>query len=261
METPESVLYDADNDRYLVSNISGTPLAQDNNGYISIVSPDGKVVNQKWIAGGTNKVTLHAPKGTVIAKGELWVADIDTVRSFDLKTGNPKANIKIAGATFLNDMAASADGSKVYVTDSGLSAGDQLTPNGTDAVYVIEKGAAKPIAKSKDLKNPNGVLVTPAGVFVNTFGGNEVYRLGPKGEKLDVTTLPKGKLDGMFTVGDTFYVSSWEASAVFKGKIGGTFEAALSGLAAPADIGFDSKRNRVLVPKFLDNSVEAYDLK
>lgn len=258
LETPESALYDVDGDRYFISNIAGAPLAADNNGYITIASPDGKIVTQKWVAGGANKVTLHAPKGLAIAAGQLWVSDIDTVRSFDLKTGAPKANIKITGATFLNDIAAGPDG-KVYVTDSALD--EKFAPTGTDAVYVIEKGAAKPLAKSKDLKNPNGVLVTPAGVLVNTFGGAEVYRLGPKGEKLDVTTLPKGKLDGMFMMGDTLFVSSWEGSSIYKGKLGGTFEPVFGGLASPADIGFDSKRSRVLVPRFMDNTVEGYDIK
>jgi hypothetical protein len=32
----------------------------------------------------------------------------------------------------------------------------------------------------------------------------------------------------------------------------------LSGLKAPADIGYDSKRSLVLVPLFQDNAVEAY---
>lgn len=258
LETPESVIYDADGDRYFISNINGAPLAADNNGYITIASPDGKITTQKWVAGGVNKVTLHAPKGLAISKGELWVTDIDTVRAFDLKTGAPKANIKIAGSSFLNDIAAGPDG-KLYVTDTGVD--EKFAPTGTDAVYVIEKGAAKVLVKSKDLKNPNGVVFTPTGVVVNTFGGAEVYRLGPKGEKLDVTTLPKGKLDGMFMMGDQLVVSSWEGSAIYKGKLGGTFEAVLTQLDAPADIGWDSKRSRVLVPRFMGNAVEAYDLK
>jgi sugar lactone lactonase YvrE len=257
-ETPESVLYDAEGDRYFVSNINGAPLTADNNGYIAIASPDGKIVTQKWVAGGANKVTLNAPKGLAISGGQIWVSDIDTVRSFDLKTGAAKATIKIAGATFLNDVAAGPDG-KVYVADSGLD--DKFASTGTDAVYVIEKGAAKALAKTKDLKGPNGVLVNTAGVWVNTFGAAELYRLGPKGEKLDVTTLPKGKLDGIVTMGDSLLVSSWEGSAIYKGKPGGTFEAVLSQLSAPADIGFDTKRSRVLVPRFTENTVEAYDLK
>jgi hypothetical protein len=30
---------------------------------------------------------------------------------------------------------------------------------------------------------------------------------------------------------------------------------------APADIGLDTKRKRILVPLFLDNAIEAYDIK
>ena len=42
LSTPESVLYDADDDRYLVSNINGKPTDKDNNGFISALSPDGR---------------------------------------------------------------------------------------------------------------------------------------------------------------------------------------------------------------------------
>ena len=259
--TPESVLYDEVGDRYLVSNINGKPLEADNNGYISEVSPDGKVTKEKFIAGGVNKVTLNAPKGTAITGGVLYVADLDTVRMFDPKTGAPKGELKIAGATFLNDVAAGPDG-KVYVTDTGMKQGAKdFEPSGADAVYVIEKGKSKALAKAADLNHPNGVLVTDKGVLVNTFGSNEVFRLDDKGAKQDVTKTPKGTLDGFVAVGDMLMVSSWEGSAIYKGKLGGTFEAAFSNLKAPADIGFDKKRSRILVPLFMDNAVEAYDVK
>ena len=77
----------------------------------------------------------------------------------------------------------------------------------------------------------------------------------------DVTKLPKGGLDGLVSVGDSLLVGSWQGSAVYKGKLGGTFEPVLQGVKAPADIGFDSKRNRVLVPRFTENAIEAYDVK
>ena len=85
--TPESVLYDEANDRYLVSNINGSPDGVDDNGYITEISPEGKVVKDKFIAGGVAKVKLDAPKGTGISSGVLYVADISVVRLFDLKTG------------------------------------------------------------------------------------------------------------------------------------------------------------------------------
>jgi sugar lactone lactonase YvrE len=259
--TPESVLYDADADRYLVSNINGKPGDSDNNGFISVLAPDGTVTALKWIESGKGKAKLDAPKGMGIAKGVLYVADITAVRMFDAKTGAPKGEVKIDKSTFLNDIAVGPDG-KVYVSDTGVKFGEKgPEPTGTDAVYVIEKGKAKPLAQSKDLGGPNGVLVTDKGVVVVTFGTGEVYRLDDKGAKQDASKPPKGMLDGVVSLGDSLLVSSWEGQALYKGKLGGTYEEVLAGQAAPADIGYDTKRGRVLVPHFLDGTVEAYDLK
>ena len=259
--TPESVLYDEANDRYLVSNINGKPDEADNNGYITELSPDGKVIKDKFIAGGVGKVKLDAPKGTGIFAGILYVSDITVVRKFDLKTGAPKGDIPVPGATFLNDIAVAKDG-RVFVSDSGIKfTATGPEPTGTDAVYVIEKGKLKPVAKSKDLAGPNGLLAVDKGVLVVTFGNNELYRLDDKGVKQDATKIPGGVLDGIAQAGESLLVSSWQTSTVYRGTLGGTFEPILTELKSPADIGFDSKRKRVLVPRFLESAVEAYDLK
>lgn len=261
LATPESVLYDAARDRYLVSNINGKPVDADNNGFISELSPDGKVTNLKWIEGGKNKVTLNAPKGMAIVKDVLYVADLDTVRMFDAKTGASKGEVKLPGATFANDVAASDDG-KIYVSDSGLKMeGGDFKPTGTDAVWVIEKGKAKPFVKSDTLSKPNGLWVDGKTVIVAPFGASEIYRVDEKGTKSDVTKLPKGSLDGIVKVGDSFLVSSWDGQAVYKGTLGGTFTPVLSQLKAPADIGYDTKRSRVLVPRFMEDAVEVYEIK
>jgi hypothetical protein len=261
LATPESVLYDADADRYLVSNINGKPTDKDDNGFISALSPDGTVTTLKWIEGGKDKVKLDAPKGMGIVKGVLYVADISTVRMFDAKTGAPKGDVAIPGATFLNDIAVGPDG-KVYVSDSGLKAGAKdLEPDGSDAVYAIDKGHPKALAKGKELGGPNGLLVTDKGVVVVTFGSGEVYLLDDKGKKQSVSKPPGGVLDGVVGLGDSLLVSSWETSTVYKGPLGGPFEVALDKQKSPADIGYDTKRGRVLIPHFLEDTVEAYDLK
>lgn len=259
--TPESVLVDEARDRYLVSNVNGRPVDADNNGFISILTPDGKVENLKWIEGGKNKVTLNAPKGMAIVKDVLYVADLDTLRMFDVKTGTPKGEVKLEGATFANDVVATDDG-KIFVSDSGLKMeGSDFKPTGTDAVWVVEKGKAKAYAKSTDLAKPNGLLVDGKALVVVPFGSNEIYKLDDKGVRSEVTKLPKGGFDGVVKLGDLLLVSSWEGQAVYKGKLGGTFEPVLQSLEAPADIGYDKKRGRVLVPRFMGNTVEAYDVK
>lgn len=262
MKTPESVLHDAAADRYLVSNIAGKPLEADNNGFVSVLSPEGKVVTEKWIEGGKGKVTLNAPKGSAIQGTLLYVADIDTVRTFDAKSGAPKGEVKIEGATFLNDVVATPDGS-VWVSDSGVKVGGSgFEPSGTDAVYRIDKtNKVKAVIKSPDLAGPNGLLpAAQGGVWVTTYRSNEIFRVDDKGVKQDVNKLPKGSLDGIVQVGDTMLVASWDAASVYRGKPGGTFEAVLTSLDSPADIGWDGKRSRLLVPVFDKDVVEVYEV-
>jgi sugar lactone lactonase YvrE len=261
MQTPESAFYDAKADVYLVSNINGSPAAADDNGYIVRAAPDGSKV-EKWIEAGKKGVKLDAPKGLGIANGTLYVADISRVRMFDATSGRPKGEVALAGATFANDVATAPDG-RVFVSDSGIKFGDKgPEPTHTDAVWAIEKGKAKAIAKGDELGHPNGLLWAndKAGgkLWVVTFGSGEIYSLDKDGKRQDVQKLPKGTLDGIVSLGDSFLVSSWEAAGVFKGKPGGEWTQVWSGLTAPADIGLDVKRNLVLVPRFQDNMVEAY---
>jgi hypothetical protein len=256
--TPESVDYDAKDDVYIVSNINGAPGATDNNGFISRVSPDGSKVELKWIEGGKKGVKLDAPKGSAVVGGTLYVADITRLRLFDAAKGTPKGEIALPGCTFANDVTAAPDG-KVYVSDSGIKIDDKgITPTNSDAVYVVDKGKAKVFAKGDDLGHPNGLLWANDKLWVVAFGTGELYSLDKAGKKQDAQKLPKGMLDGIVAAGDSIYVSSWEAQGVFKGKPGGSWDLVLPGIKAPADIGFDSKRSRILVPLFQDNAVEAY---
>ena len=260
LQTPESVLYDAQQDVYFISNINGQPLAVDNNGYISRVNPDTLQMDAKWIEGGKPGVTLNAPKGMAVAADILYVADITTVRKFDRKTGAPKGEIKIPGSSFLNDLAS--DGPSVYVSDSGMKAGagGSFEPTGTDAVWKIVGNKAQKIASGPDLKRPNGVNVVNGKVWVVTFGADELYQLD-NGKKTNVATLPKGSLDGLVHLDDgSFVISSWDGKAIYRGPQSGPFTAVLENINAPADIGYDAKRQRLLVPHFMDSIVTIHPL-
>lgn len=261
LATPESVLYDAAADQYLVSNINGSPVEKDNNGYITVLAPSGKVVSAKFIAGGQKGVTLDAPKGMGLVKGVLYVADLDTVRMFDRKTGAPKGALVVEGATFLNDIAT--NGARVFVSDSGLKVGAKgFEPSGTDAVYELKNGKLEAIARGTELGRPNGLSFSQGTLFVVTFGTNELYALDMKGEMSPAVLLPKGSLDGLVDLGKGAHlVSSWEGEAIYRVDARANVTEVLRGLKAPADFAFDSKRKRLLVPRFEENRVEAYELK
>ena len=262
LQTPESVLYDRKADVYLVSNINGAPTAVDGNGFISKVTPSGKVLALKWIDGTRPGVTLNAPKGMAIVGDTLYVSDITAVRMFDRRTGQFKGSIDIPGSTFLNDLAAGRDGS-VYLSDSGLK--PDFSPSGTDAIYKIDsKGKVTAIAKGTDLHNPNGVAVLLSGkVVAVTFSkSGELYEIGANGRPENIRKLPAGQLDGVEVLPDgAFLVSSWETSVVYRVERDGMAKVIVKDVPSPADIGYDSRRNRVLIPIFTKHYLVIQSLK
>jgi len=255
-QTPESIRHDAATDLYLVTNINGSPLAADGNGFISRVNPDGTVKELKWIDGTSEGVTLNAPKGMAIADGVLYVADLDHLRRFDATSGLPQGEIAIEGATFLNDVVTGPDGA-IYVSDSGLKSGEKgFEPSGTDAIYRVNGPKdVKAIAKSPELGRPNGLTFEKDLLRVVTFGTGELYTLF-EGKKQNALKLPAGSLDGIEVTGDgRLLISSWEAEAVFAGPTTGPFVKVVENVRSPADLGFDAKRNRILIPRFQDDAL------
>jgi sugar lactone lactonase YvrE len=263
--TPEAVFYDAEQDVYLVSNINGGPAEADGNGFISKVGPDGKLIELKWIDGTKADVTLNAPKGMAVSGDKLYVADLTFVRVFDRKTGKALGKIGAAGATFLNAVAAAPDGT-IYVSDSGLKAGKEgLEPTGSDAIYRIgTRGTAEPVLRDKSLNRPNGLVADNEGVWVASFGSNELYRVnvkGNEGKKEQVHQLPTGALDGLVALPDgSVLVSSWAGGAVYRGKPGGSFSAVVKDVKSPAAIGYDQKRNALLIPLFESDAVQIHTI-
>lgn len=261
LETPESVLYDPERDLYIVSNIHGAPDALDNDGFLSTLSPEGGVKELAWIRGGQDGVTLNAPKGSALYGGKLWVADVDHLRRFDVKTGKMEKAIAVPNATFLNDVSVAKDGT-VYFTDSGVKSGKEgLTPTGVDAVYKLVGDTPTAVVRGTDLSQPNGLVADGDRLFFVTTSSNTLRELDLTGKELRRATLPSGGLDGVVRLGaDDFLVSSWEQSAVFRGGFSTSFTVVASNERSPADIGFDSKRRRILVPHFLENAVHAIEL-
>jgi hypothetical protein len=255
-QAPESVLYDEVADVYLVSNINGNPPEHDNNGFISRVSPDGSVQTLKWIAGGANGVTLNAPKGMAIKGDTLFVSDIDTVRAFHRTTGQPLGARGVPGATFLNDLTVGADGT-LYVSDTGVKA--DFTPNGGAAVYAFSDAKPKAIARGEAvLHGPNGIVATPDGIVAVSFNGKTMLRIpAGGGAPVTIASLPTGGLDGLVRLPDgSFYVTSWEMKGVYHVTPTGEVHTVLQNIAGPADIGYDTKRGRLLVPDLSGGKIE-----
>ncbi|MCH2109266.1 MAG: hypothetical protein MK135_08050 [Polyangiaceae bacterium] len=254
---PEAALHDQAHDVYLVSNINGAPLDKDDNGFISRITPEGEI-DLKFIDGADESVELHAPKGLAIIDDTLYVADIDVVRLFQLESGKPLGTLTFDKARFLNALAKGPK-NELYVSDTGIDSSFQSA--GAEAIYVVEEGKIEKLASGVELAAPNGVLASGAGVWVVTFGADQLYEITAKGQRKQDQTLPGKQLDGIVVdQRGRLLISSWEKGAIFAGNPGKDFVPVVTGLDAPAAIGYDAKRDRILIPLFMKNQVLLHDL-
>jgi sugar lactone lactonase YvrE len=251
---PEAVRYDPDQDVYFVGNWGpGAASATDNNGYISRMKPDGQIETMKFIAGGTNGVVLHAPRGMYIVGDTLWVADADAVRAFDRKTGAKLASVDFSSIDrgFLNDVAADATGT-IYVTDTGRN--KLYKVQGGPTLVVADSGLGAPNGITWDAGNKRFIIVP--------FGGSHSLRAWVPGTTTltDVATSTGAKWDGVEVLAGGRILASSQADSSIHLFSGATGHAIIHTQGGPADIAVDTKRNRVAVPVVALNHVEIYDL-
>ncbi|QCU89678.1 hypothetical protein [Thiomicrorhabdus sediminis] len=251
--TPESAEYFAAEDVYLINNINGSPFAKDDNGFISKVSPEGKIIELKWIDGAQPDIALDAPKGMSIIGNKLYVADIDQIRIFDVTTGKALKSIEVEGASFLNGVTA-AQGDAVYVSDTGLAPG--FTGSLTDAIYKIDAdGSIETLVKDPKMGRPNGVLYAHNVLHAVYFSEAKMSRINADGSTQTLPAPPAARLDGFVELNDGgFAISSWQTSSVYRYRKG-RYSMIIEGLTSPADMGMDSKRNRLLIPLFKENKL------
>jgi hypothetical protein len=272
-QTPESVVHETIMDEYLVSNIGpGDPSALDHNGFISRVSPDGTILQLKWIQDGVNGATLNGPKGIWLFDDALYVADIDTLRIFDRVTGAVRKNIPIPNPfapnpLFLNDVVVSQDGT-AYITD-----------NANGGIFRVDSaGIPSIVATGDQLESPNGVLADGVNVSWVTWIGHHVLRMNPAGKIFTVSTLPTPDvsafglppgtllMDGYVRLpDDSLLVSSWVTGAVYRISPSRKAVSVVAQFVSlfddpsnpdgPADINVDLTRNRLLVPLFDANEL------
>ncbi len=264
LDGPEAARYDADLGVYFVSNVNGSPVGKDGNGYISRVTRDGKVDSLKFIAGGRGGVKLDSPKGLAIKGDTLWVADIDAARAFDKRSGKPIRTVSLVGkAKFLNDAAVGPDGA-IYFTDSGF--GDDgkggMAHAGPDRVFRVEGGKATVALEFKDKPGPNGLTwdSTASKFVILSFEGKSIYQWAPGDSAATVLVEGPGMMDGIEAIeGGRFVVSTWTDSSLFL-LDGDKITKLVGGLPGAADIALDRERNRVAVPLLTENRVEFVDL-
>ena len=253
----ESVSYDAQNDRYVVVNTGVGNAVRANDGYISLLNPDGTVHTLKWIAPSaanqpTNGVTLNDPRGSDIEGGVLYIADMDTVRKFDMATGQPKGERVIQGAMTLNDLEVARDGT-IYVTDTGTNKVHKITPAGQVSVF----------AEGEQVNRPNGIAIDGQGnVVVVLIGTDDVLTYDPNGKILKTEKSTDAGNDGLVILADgTKLISSVQRGTIARIRPNQPAEAIADGISTAASMAYDSKRNQLVIPQNAQTAVTIVQLR
>ncbi|GAB4410136.1 MAG: ATP-binding protein [Bacteroidia bacterium] len=257
LASPESVI--GDGTYYYVSNVGKKlePSNKDGDGFIMKLDFDGNVVAEKFMTG------LDAPKGSAIAGGKFYVADIDKVRIFDLATGEAAGEIDFSktGTQFLNDIAKKSE------TELFVSATD------INRIYTIKlaDGSYTELVAKPTIQKPNGLWYEAANntLYVVNFTDDMKGVVGKivisnAGNTYETLNPFEGGLDGIALLNEQQLVfTDWNRKAFLlldlsSGRVGQfpiAEEVKAKGIDGPADFFFDAAKGEFWIPGMRENTI------
>ncbi len=259
LKTPESFIADPSTGNYFISNINGGgPGGKDDDGFITKLDKDGKVINLIFVDGKNKDIILNAPKGLDIMGNILYVSDIDFVRGFDKETGKLLYDLdfKAFNPSSLNDLTHDSQGN-LYVSDWIGNFIFKIETRNNHKVSVVAKG--------NTLGGPNGLNIHPkTNKLINvTWETGKVQEIDSSGSVKTIVEDKRFKtLDGIdFDNNGNMFVSSFTGGEVYKITPDLKVDVFLKGLTSPADINIDRKNNLLLIPSFEGNSAKTAVIK
>jgi outer membrane protein assembly factor BamB len=211
----ESCTFDAERNLILAMNNGNRGDGTENDGFVSLINPDGSV---------------HS----------LFTVDVGFVREFDLATGKPVRNIEIPGSTLLNGIAVSEDGT-IYASNT----------RSPERIYKVSTdGTVSTFVDGAPLAAPNGVAIDEKGnIVVVNVGDNAVLTFGIDGALLETQYAVEGGNDGIVVLADgTKYVSSVRFGSVSRLRPGQPAELIAEGVPSAASMCYDSTQNQLVIP-------------
>jgi streptogramin lyase len=243
----ESCTYDTTRNLIVVMNSGVAQNLEPNDGYVSLLNPDGSVHTTKWIGATRDGLTLNHPLGSAIQGNTLYAADINTVRTFDLATGRPGRSIAVPGATILNGIGVTQDGTIFVSNTRSPECVYKITADDKVSTFV----AGKPLAQ------PNGVAIDNEGnVVVVNMGHNAVFTFDPTGKLVRTEHAIEGGNDGIVILPDgTKYVSSVRFGSVSQIRPGQSANLFAAGIPSAASMGYDPKQKQLIIPMNNNNAL------
>ncbi len=251
---PESVGCDVKNKALYVSQFGSklAPAEKDGKGYISKLSLDGKVVDERFLP--AHGETMHKPKGIWVRGDRLWVTDIDSLWVFDLKSRKGR-KVELRGITFANDPAIV--GGSIYVSDNRADLLYRVEP----ADFLNLKGEPQvsiPAAGAK--MYPNGLYPGRGsslliGGFQSPKDPRGLYQMERDGT-LKTLADKLGRIDGVYQMKDgSLLVTDWDSGTLAHWTAKGGMQPLAKGFKGPADFCVlpDGKGLTVVVPDLVQS--------
>ncbi len=246
LNNPESIVYDQNNNRYIISNWGdGAIIQMDSTGVQSYYNTD--VMNQYKVAGlYIYGDTLLAASGDGVDAG---------ITKFDLESGEMLSHIILPDVGLPNDITSDSNGI-IYVTDYWDSKLYKIE-NNTPSVYL-----------SQGLNYPNGIYYDKANhrLLVLSVNGPGTPILGVDLNTGTLSTVVTTGLPGMDGItrdsNNNYYISEWTGDAILKydNDFTNPPEVFSTGHYDPADIYYNNVLDVLCVPNFSSNSIDFVDL-
>lgn len=242
LSSPESLEYDAIGNRWLISN----------NGSNEVLSraADGTL---SLFAGGF----VSGPHGIEIVGNEVFVCDGNTIKVFELSTGNLLHNTTLGSGLFLNGITHDNSGN-IYAT----AFSDQKIFRyeiATQSFNVFVSGLPY---------SPNGIVFDEDDnrlIFVEWTGNAQIKAVNLADSTVSLlTTTTVGSVDGITkNCQEQFYISSWSPNRITRFEndfVAPGVNMNATGLASPADIFFAQETDSLGVPNSssMSNTVKFY---
>lgn len=248
----ESCTFDADKNLILAMNAGNRGEGDEEDGFVSLINPDGSVHTARWIGATRDGLALRDPLGSAVQGGVLYTVDIGFLRSFDLASGRPLQSIAVPGSTILNGIAVAADGTAYISNSRAPEVIFKVTPGGDSSVF----------ADGAPLNVPNGVAMDRNGnIVVVNINDNAVITYNPDGDIVRTEYAAEGGNDGVVVTEDgTKYVSSVRFGSVSRIRPGQNAEVIATGIPSAASMCYDSVQNQLVIPLNPNNALAFIEL-
>lgn len=254
---PQCFIVSPSGEHYFIANANGEPGKRDNNGFISKLDIEGKPIDLHFINGGSRGTILHSPNGMAIVGQTLYVADLDTVRGFDLNTGHTTVTLSFSQfhITELTDMIADGAGQLFVLDTEG------------NAIYQIDTTQDHIVS----LYLEHDQLASPRGLAVHPKTGHLVVVSLDDGTVLDIAqdrsitemisnSFFTGKFQNLSGVDfDQFgnmYLADLTAGKIWRVQPDYKMRPIAEFLLAPTSVKIDRKKHMILVPYLYANGAE-----